>query len=80
MPPSSSAADPFDAYSRYRRRVRLGQVFMVLGGVIAAVHVVMHLAGSPSGWTDITAGYPTAALVFMGGALLAGQTEPKRKK
>lgn len=80
MSPSSSAANPFDAYGRYRRRVRLGQVFMVVGAIIAAVHVVMHLAGSPSGWTDLAAGYPTAGLVFIAGALLAGQTEPKRKK
>lgn len=77
---SSSAADPFAAYSRYRRRVRLGQVLMVVGGIIAAVHLVMHLAGSPSGWTDLAAGYPIAGLIFIAGVWLAGQTEPKRKK
>ncbi|NUR14799.1 MAG: hypothetical protein HOQ13_00575 [Dermatophilaceae bacterium] len=80
MPPSSSTADPFEAYSRYRRRVRYGQVLMVVGATIALVHLVLHLAGSPSGWTDLAAGYPVAGLVFMAGVWLAGQTEPKRKK
>lgn len=80
MSTSSSAADPLAAYSRYRRRVRLGQALMVVGGIIAAVHVVMHLSGSPSGWTDILAGYPTAGLIFLAGAWFAGQNEPKRKK
>ncbi|EWT07754.1 hypothetical protein N864_23630 [Intrasporangium chromatireducens Q5-1] len=80
MSPRSSAVDPFAAYSRYRRRVRLGQALMVVGGVIAAVHLVMHLAGSPSGWTDLAAGYPIAGLIFLAGVWLAGQTEPKRKR
>ena len=80
MSPTSSTADPFEAYSRYRRRVRYGQVLMAVGAAIALVHLVMHLAGSPSGWTDLAAGYPVAGLVFMAGVWLAGQTEPKRKK
>lgn len=80
MPPSSSAADPLAGYRRYRRRVRLGQALMAVGGTIAAVHLVMHLAGSPSGWTDLAAGYPLAGLIFVAGVWLAGQIEPKRKK
>ena len=80
MSPRSSAVDPFAAYNRYRRRVRVGQVLMVVGGIVAVVHLVMHLGGSPSGWTDLAAGYPVAVVMFMAGAVLAGQNEPKRKK
>lgn len=80
MSPSSSAADSFASYRHYRRRVRLGQALMVVGGTIAAVHLVMHLAGSPSGWTDLAAGYPLGGLIFVAGVWLAGQIEPKRKK
>lgn len=80
MSPSSSATGPFAAYNRYRRRVRLGQAFMVVGGIIAAVHLVLHLSGNPSGLTDLAVGYPTAGLLFLAGAWLAGQIEPKRKK
>lgn len=80
MSPNSSPVDPFAAYRRYRRLVRLGQVLFGVGGIIAAVHLVMHLTGSPSGLTDLAAGYPMAGLIFIVGAVLAGQTEPKRKK
>jgi hypothetical protein len=52
---------------------------MLVGALIAALHLVMHLAGSPSGWIDLAAGYPAAALIMIVGGWLAGQTESRRK-
>lgn len=72
-----AAGDPGVEWTRHRRLVRLGQAFMVLGLLIAAVHLVMHLAENPSGWTDLTVGYPTAAVALVVGALLAGRAQPK---
>ena len=63
-------------YRRKRRTIRLGQVLMVLGVVVAVVHMVGHLGAfgnEPSGWQDLAVGYPTAGLLFLGGAIAAGQ-------
>lgn len=78
MPDTSPAPPSMPArWRRHRRLVRLGQALMLVGLVIAAVHAVMHMAGNPSGWTDLTVGYPTAAVVAFAGAILAGRAEPK---
>lgn len=64
------------AHRRKRRLVRVGQVLMALGLVIAVVHWLAHIGvfgGQPSGLNDLLAGYPAGALVFVLGAILAGQ-------
>lgn len=46
------------------------------GAVIALVHWLGHVGafgGQPSNLADLLAGYPAAALVFVAGAILAGQ-------
>lgn len=63
-------------YRRKRRIIRTGQVLMVLGVVVAVVHVLAHLGmfgGQPSGLVDLLAGYPMAAVLVMVGAIAAGQ-------
>lgn len=64
------------AYRRRRRLVRLGQFLMTAGAVIAVVHWLGHVGvfgGQPSSVVDLLAGYPAAAVVFVLGAILAGQ-------
>ena len=64
------------AYRRKRRLIRVGQVLMALGLAIAFVHWLAHIGafgGQPSGLVDLVSGYPAATLVFVLGAILAGQ-------
>lgn len=54
----------------------MGKVLMGVGLVIAVVHWLGHVGAfgsQPSSLTDLLAGYPAAALVFIVGAILAGQ-------
>lgn len=51
---------------------RLGVVLMVLGGLVALVHMFRHLVGSPGALEDITAGYPAAGVLAVLGLLLLG--------
>lgn len=77
---SGHEPDAWKRYGRYRRGVRVGQVVMVVAGVIATVHLLAHLGalgGPPTGWQDLLVGYPAAGLIFLGGAYLAGRTAPK---
>lgn len=71
--------DPLAAWQRHRRLVRLGQLLLAVGGLVMVVHLVMHLSGSPSGWTDLTVGYPTGAVLALIGAVLAGRADPGKK-
>lgn len=81
--PALTAAERRDAqrlrsYRRKRRLVRLGQVLMGLGAAIAIVHWLAHigaLGGQPSNLIDLLAGYPAAGIVFVFGAILAGQRQ-----
>lgn len=69
-------AERLRAYRRARRLLRVGQVLMGSGAVIALVHWLGHVGafgGQPSNLADLLAGYPAAALVFVAGAILAGQ-------
>jgi len=64
------------AHRRTRRIIRAGQVLMALGALIAVQHMVGHLGGfggTPSALTDVLVGYPTAAVVFLLGAVMAGR-------
>jgi len=49
---------------------------MAVGVLIAVVHLLGHLGAlgaQPSGWQDLAVGYPTAGVIFLGGAIAAGQ-------
>lgn len=65
-----------ERWKRHQQMVRLGQVLMGIGGAIVLVHVIMHLRGNPSGWTDLIAGYPAGGFVAIAGAVLAGRRVP----
>lgn len=72
--------DALARYVRYRRGVRAGQVVMLVAGAVAVVHMFAHFGAfgvQPTGWEDLLVGYPTAGLLFLGGAYLAGRTAPK---
>lgn len=67
---------PEEARRKDRRRsllIRLGQAIMALGAVIGITHWAAHLTGEPPAIADILVGYPTAGLLIMVGAILAGQ-------
>lgn len=78
-PDSASNAVPNDPQARYRRlqrHLRFGQILMVLGALVALIHMIAHLAPpeqQPGLALDIAVGYPAAALLFLFGAMLAGQ-------
>lgn len=65
------------AASRRRRRlVRAGQILMAAGVLIVLTHWLGHLGafgGQPSSLADLVVGYPTGAVMFLIGAVLAGQ-------
>jgi hypothetical protein len=70
------AAEAARSYRRKRRLIRAGQVLMVVGVIVGAVHVLAHLevfGGQPSALVDVVAGYPAAGTLFVLGAILAGQ-------
>ncbi len=69
-----------ERWKRHQQMVRLGQVLMGIGAAIVLVHVIMHLKGNPSGWTDLIAGYPTGGLVAIVGAVLAGRRPPHTQR
>lgn len=79
--PALTAAERRDlerwqAYRRKRRMLRFGQLLMALGVVVAIVHWLAHIGafgGQPSSLVDVLAGYPAGALLFILGAILAGQ-------
>ncbi|THJ64801.1 hypothetical protein E8P82_13990 [Arthrobacter echini] len=78
-PNSASDSTPDDPGARYRRlhrQLRFGQILMILGALLALIHMIAHLAPpeqQPGLALDIAVGYPAAALIFVIGATLAGQ-------
>jgi hypothetical protein len=79
----SSPNDFERSWRIHRRLVRLGQVFMIVGAVVAATHWLAHIEafgpGQPPGWLDLVAGYPTGALLLVAGAILAGRKRPSKQ-
>ncbi len=70
------AADRRSKHQKNRRIIRIGQVVMAVGVVIAVVHLLAHagvFGGQPAAATDLVAGYPAAALLFLAGAMAAGR-------
>lgn len=56
--------------------IRTGQVLMVVGAAVGLIHLFAHLGvfgGQPPGIVDLVAGYPVAGLLFLAGAIAAGQ-------
>lgn len=75
--------DPVKSYRRHRRLVRIGQVLMAAGALVAIGHWIAHLepfGRVPSIAEDIFIGYPTGAALLMIGAILAGRSEPKKTR
>lgn len=67
-------------YRHHRFLVRLGQIIMAVGLVVGLSHWIAHVVttGGPPGIQDLFIGYPTAAVLMIAGAILAGHTAPKR--
>ncbi len=67
----------------HRRLVRLGQVLMIVGALVAATHWLAHLEafgpGQPPGWVDLVAGYPTGGLLLVAGLIIAGRKRPSKQ-
>lgn len=73
------------AYKRRRTLIRLGQILMIAAAVLAVQHAAAHLGAfgvvAPSTTVDLLFGWPLAAVLFLLGAVLAGQTDtPGRLK
>jgi hypothetical protein len=57
----------------YRRRRVFGWSLVVLGVVVGVQHVMSHMGFFTlisRGWDDLAAGYPLAALLGIGGAIV----------
>ncbi|MBI5161225.1 MAG: hypothetical protein HY996_07420 [Micrococcales bacterium] len=79
---SNLLRDETPFWRRRRTRVRLGQVVMLIGAAVAAVHWLAHLGAfgdeQPPGWVDLVAGYPAGAVLVVIGAVIASSA-PKPK-
>jgi hypothetical protein len=77
-PQERKAAERRARYRRKRRVIRTGQVLMAVGVVIALTHLLAHMeafGAQPSTLVDLLAGYPAAAVLFLFGAVAAGQRQ-----
>ena len=64
--------------ARRRRRLLLrgGQAALLAGAVVGVSHWLAHVGAfgaQPPGWMDLAIGYPTAAVLLIGGAISVGQ-------
>lgn len=79
----SSPNDFERSWRIHRRLVRLGQILMIVGALVAATHWLAHLEafgpGQPPGWVDLVAGYPTGGLLLVAGMILAGRKRPSKQ-
>ena len=78
--PKKTAAVQEAERRQYRRKgilIRAGQILMVAAALLALEHVAAHLGAfgqqQPPLLIDLLAGWPLAAVLFMIGAMLAGQ-------
>lgn len=64
-------------YRRQRRALRIGQIIMMVGLIVAIVHWLAHIEafgpGQPEGWLDLVAGYPMGALLLVIGGVIASR-------
>ena len=82
--PRPNQPDDFEArWRKHRLLVRLGQVLIGAGALVAIIHWLAHLEafgpGQPPGWLDLAAGYPTGLVLVIAGAILAGRKRPTAK-
>lgn len=79
----SSPNDFERSWKIHRRLVRIGQVLMIVGVLVAATHWLAHLEafgpGQPPGWVDLVAGYPAGVLLIVVGAVMAGRRRPSKQ-
>ncbi len=76
VPPLSKEDDARRKYRRKRRFLRGGQAFMLAALVVGVSHWLGHLGmfgAQPPLWSDFFIGYPTAGLLLVTGAIMAGQ-------
>jgi len=74
VPSHSAVNDRAREYRRHQVLHRLGQILMIVGALVALVHVGSHAFGAePALTVDVLAGYPMAAIVFLVGAVLIGR-------
>lgn len=83
-PPRLSKPDDFEVrWRKHRILVRLGQVLIGVGALVAITHWLAHLEafgpGQPPGWLDLAAGYPAGLVLVIAGAILAGRKRPTAK-
>lgn len=79
--PSATSSERRDVERRRqdrkrRRLIRIGQVLMLVGAAMGVIHLLTHLGAfgpQPAGIVDLLVGYPTAAVLFVFGAIAAGQ-------
>jgi len=80
---STSPRKRLDPYTRRRLYLRLGQVIMLAGAVMAVVHWLTHLEAfgpeQPPLLIDLAIGYPMAALLLIAGVVVASR-KPKQEK
>lgn len=64
-------------YWRKRRYVRIGQVLMLAGVLVALVHWLAHIEAfgpqQPALWLDVVAGYPMGGVLLVVGGIVAGR-------
>lgn len=64
-------------YRRRARNLRIGQIIMGLGFLVAAVHWLAHLEAfgpsQPEGWVDLVAGYPMGVALLVVGAIISSK-------
>ncbi len=77
-PMEKKAAERRQRYRRRRRILHAGQTLMAVGVLVALVHLLAHwgaFGGQPSSLVDLVAGYPAGAVLFLTGAIAAGQRQ-----
>lgn len=77
LPGSDAAKD----YRHHRLLVRMGQAIIAVGALVGLSHWIAHvvMTGGPPGIQDLFIGYPTAAVLMIVGAVLAGRASPKKR-
>ncbi|WP_026821264.1 hypothetical protein [Arthrobacter castelli] len=81
MNSSNQDNDAMKSYRRSRRLVRIGQALMAAGCLVILSHWIAHIVieGGPPGIQDLLIGYPTGFAVIVIGAIMAGQSQTKKR-
>lgn len=81
MNSNSQEDDAFESYRRHRRLVRIGQALMAAGCLVIISHWIAHIVieGGPPGIQDLLIGYPTGFIVLVLGAIMAGQSQTRKR-